>query len=164
MASQRLSELKKTLSTGPECTRTSEGQGILSTAGGPKHERVVLASGGEPSPIGAERQTEDRIALFQRGERIRRGVGVPEPDCPISASGGEGCTIPTESESHYRSYVTAERLGDDTGIPHVPQISVALPVPAANHLPSGLNADTEDEAAAGLEEMGRASGLSISRS
>ena len=76
------------------------GQEILSTAGGPKlHASVVLASGGEPSPIGAERQTEDRIALFQRGERIRRGVGVPEPDCPISASGGEGCTIPTEARA-----------------------------------------------------------------
>ena len=114
----------------------------LAGVGVPQPHRAVVAGGGQPVPVGAERHTEHRAGVA--GERVADGwpvVGVPQPHRAVGA--GRGQPVPVRAERHtgHRAGVAGERVADrlaGVGVPQPHRVVAAaggqpVPVGAERH-------------------------------
>src|SRR5262245_15111891 len=54
---------------------------------------------GQPSAVGAERQSEDEVGVVPHGQNLLPGHRVPEPDRRVIACGGETSVVGAEREA-----------------------------------------------------------------
>ena len=114
----------------------------LAGVGVPQPHRAVVAGGGQPVPVGAERHTEHRVGVA--GERVAdglAGVGVPQPHRAVVAGGGQPVPVGAERHTAHRAGVAGERGADGlagVGVPQPHRVVAAgggqpVPVGAERH-------------------------------
>ena len=75
--------------------------------GVPQPDGLVVAAGGDPGPVRAERHTDHRVLVaMQRWPDRLPGRGVPQPDGPVVAAGGDPGTVRAERHGcHARRHI-----------------------------------------------------------
>ena len=113
----------------------------LAGVGVPQPHRAVVAGGGQPVPVGAERHTAHRVGVAgERGADRLAGVGVPQPHRAVVAGGGQPVPVGAERHTGHPVGVAGEGLPRGWPVSAFHSRTVLSSLALASRCPSGLNA------------------------
>ena len=142
------SGLNATLMTQPVCPLRVRAS--LAGRRVPDLHRPVVARGGEPRAVGAERHARDRAGMPLEGEGLLAGRRVPDLHRPVVARGGEARAVGAERHARDRAGMPLEGEGlRPVAASHT--FTVPSQPAEARRVPSGLNATLIDRAGMPLE-------------